>query len=522
LNTSKKPSGNFYVDYDCLIRNVEKWVDRINPKIIGCEDSQVRARIVQRILELTGDEFSDQLVSQNRNYPESPGLSNKVIFVGGLKVNQETGKITVTYKQWLLNSILFVVSWFQILIFLVPGLFRRSPKESTAATLLMEAGGDEENNSRFVQYCQQGPIEPLYSAKQIIIKSKNKPQNSADHNIVYTPQPLTYLISNNLVRSTKLLAFYKHLSAPVCYLRAIINSPINILLGRDLSTLPIVKLLNEGKFINSLIATTSSFAVQFLWMKGLKNQKFKLHMIWYSQNFIPKMYQGDKKRPDLPAARHMRVDVHWVWTKGFSEYLGGLGQESEIRVVGPILWYLPEAIEGLNDNNINIVMFDVTPISGNDAKYGAIKNYYSVATIKKFVIDILNISAEITEASGKEEIIFLKHKRVPEISRHASEYLDFLHDIEKNNSNFKLISPQINLYGLLNICQLSIAVPYTSTTYVAESLEKTAIYYDPFAELVPKFESSRYVHFASGANELRHLMGKCLKVNIEPNNPSLD
>jgi hypothetical protein len=46
-------------------------------------------------------------------------------------------------------------------------------------------------------------------------------------------------------------------------------------------------------------------------------------------------------------------------------------------------------------------------------------------------------------------------------------------------------------------------VPYTSTAYVSADLRKPALYYDPFAELVPLFEKNEYVHFAAGRDQLR-------------------
>ena len=50
---------------------------------------------------------------------------------------------------------------------------------------------------------------------------------------------------------------------------------------------------------------------------------------------------------------------------------------------------------------------------------------------------------------------------------------------------------------------MSISVPYTSTSYVAAYLKKPAIFYDPFAELVPKFEKNEFVYFASEYDELK-------------------
>jgi hypothetical protein len=44
---------------------------------------------------------------------------------------------------------------------------------------------------------------------------------------------------------------------------------------------------------------------------------------------------------------------------------------------------------------------------------------------------------------------------------------------------------------------------------VSAYCKKNALYYDPFAELVPFFEADPYVFFASGPQELRRLASNC-------------
>jgi polysaccharide biosynthesis PFTS motif protein len=247
-------------------------------------------------------------------------------------------------------------------------------------------------------------------------------------------------------------------------------------------------------------------------MKGLSDQHFKLHMVWYSQNFIPKVYSGERERSSLPSARHMRIDVHWVWTEGFKSYLRNeLNQiYSDIHVVGPILWYLPERVDALGSAEIKIAVFDVTPLPDGSTGFGAMKNYYSTLTTKKFITDIVSLCEEMERKHEKRFKILLKHKRMPISRRHDSNYLDFLEQIELTNPNFVIIDEQTNLFGLLEQCKLSISIPYTSTCYVAADMKRHAIYYDPFSELEPHFESSPYVHFAAGKSELMYKLQECL------------
>jgi polysaccharide biosynthesis PFTS motif protein len=303
----------------------------------------------------------------------------------------------------------------------------------------------------------------------------------------------------------------RHLCAPAHFIKAVIACRLNVLLGSDLAFLPLVKRLGDSGMIRNMVVTTSSFLAQPLWLKGLDQQRFRVHMLWYSQNFIPKMYVGDSTRPDLPHARHMRVDVHWVWTAGFLSYLRDLGQTCNIEVVGPILWYLPEpSRQPVNPDLVSIAIFDITPLADGATVFGAAKNYYSVKTISRFVGDIVKVCEEFAAARNKRPSILIKHKRAPIDSWHASSYLAFLEQLARERPGVEIISHESDLFQLLEGCGLSVSVPYTSTAYVAAALGKPAIYYDPFAELVPCYESDSCVFFASGPNELRSLFRRLM------------
>jgi polysaccharide biosynthesis PFTS motif protein len=510
-NIGRFTTGRVYRDHDDLIKKVEHWLANKSPSILGCENSHVKARIIQRIVEKTSEEYTKQF-SVRMNTLEKPPTFWRLFDVNGvLSIHLESGTVSVALKEWLKNIFLFVATWFHMLIYLMIALFRNSPVKSLSSTILMEAGGDyRECDDKFVRYCKLGPIAPLSRAKRIIIRSSFKPNKKTDINFRYVAHPLIYLISNYLQRFDRLELLVQHLFAPIIFIRAILACPISILIARDISYLPIVNFLDKKNLIEAIVITNSSFTSQPLWMKGLSDQRFKLHMVWYSQNFLPKIYTGEQRGSNLPSARHMRVDIHWVWTKGFKLYLCSLGQRSHINVVGSILWYLPEVKLTNDDKKLKIAIFDVTPISGHFGTFGAFKNYYSLCTAQKFITDIVDICRRIEEISGKIIIILLKHKRKPKLGFHSSQYLDFIKNTEKNNPNFFLIDNQINLFGLIEKCEISISIPYTSTAYVAAQLKKNTIYYDPFSELRPKYEKNKFIHFASGESELEALLFKHL------------
>lgn len=515
--TQQRPStGRVYGDYDRMIARVEDWVASKRPTLPGCDERHLRARIVQRVVELTNAAFSHQALQQSAGSPApTAGFS-----ADGVRICTTTGRVSVSPALWVALIGQFCVVWADALLGLLPGLFGRAPAPSVPATVLMEAaGGYEDCDDRFVRFCRDGPIAPLSATRRLIVRAQRPPRKATSPDVMYTTRPFVHLINNSLSASARWSAFVRHLTAPWRYVRALAATPLNVLAGRDVALLPLIERLDRTGTLEAVVVTTSAFTSQPLWMKGFRGQRFKLHMVWYSQNFIPKMYVGDSERPDLPQARHMRVDVHWVWTQGFREYLAGFQAGSEIHVVGPILWYLPGPFDWSTipaQDPIKVAVFDITPLPDGTTAFGAAKNYYSVALITKFVADIVSTCDEIAAATSRRVVVLLKHKRPPRPGRHDSSYLEWLDALTKSHPDFHLIDPQANLFGLLRECDLSVSVPYTSTAYVSDALSKPALYYDPFAELVPRYEETPFVHFASGSDELRRLMfqlssASCLK-----------
>lgn len=500
-------TGKVYADYDRIVQRIEAWVERRNPTILGCDNVEVKSRLAQRIIELSSEEYVKQVGSRLDERgkvvsPESAHIETK-----GITICSASGEVSLSYKQWMHELLFFVAIWLRMFAFLFISIFRWCPRNSVPATLLMEGGGGyEDGDERFVQFCRKGPIEVLATAQQIIVRSPRAPMKSTDASFKYVVHPLIYFASTNLTRQHRISLLTQHVLAPVVLLRALIACSFNVLLSSDIAYIPLVRWLDRKSLIEAIVVTTSSFQSQPLWMKGISDQRFKLNMVWYSQNFMPKVYKGEFERSNLPEARHMRVDIHWVWTEGFKVYLEEIGSESDINVVGPILWYLPEKVPIPTDADLKLAVFDITPAHEKRPRFGALKNYYSVEVVKKFILDIVERCAEVERATNKKILILVKHKRMPREGHNDFDYISFLKQMESSNKYFKLIDHQTNLFGLLSNCQLSISVPYTSTAYVASSLNRNTIYYDPFGELVPIFENNDYVHFASGEVELLSLI----------------
>lgn len=508
----KITTGLVYNEFDKFIQTMEKFLATKRVRLFGCDSVQVKARIIQILVSLTTDDYTKEFLEVNKDSNTEIKLP-RVFKSNGIKMNKDSGDIFVYPNQWLIQFFLFFSLWLRMFFHLVLSLFLSAPKKSKSTTILMEALGNfQQSNKEFVEFCRMGEIKALSSPKEILIKSTISPEFPFDPAFIYTNQPFIYLVKNNLQRSHRFALLLSYLKVPFLYIWAILFSPLTIIISRDIAYVSLVMWLDNKNLLDSVIVTNSAFVDQPIWMKGLKDQNFKLHMVWYSQNFIPKVYHGEEDKPNLPSARHMRVDTHWVWTPGFRRYLIELGQTSaEINVVGPILWYLPKEIKIEEPADYYISVFDITPMLDSKMAFGALKNYYSKKTISQFILDIVHVCDEIENLLNKKITIILKHKRAFKSGFHDESYFTFLDELVNTRRNFLLVDHQTNLFGLLKLSSISISVPYTSTVYVSSHLKKSAVYYDPFNEIIPLYEENPYVLFASNKEELKKIVLSCLQ-----------
>jgi hypothetical protein len=509
MKQKKLSTGEVYNQFDQIVKKIEQWIQLDNSISTLCNNSSIKSRLIQKIVELASDAYTDYIVNPPIQLPENP--YGDQISIGGLKINLSTGEVRPEVISSFRHFALFFLEWGHLLIFQIVGLLQKSPRTSIQATLLMEAGANfKESDESFTRFCRKGSIDPLRTANKIIIRSQNEPKFLTDSSFAYERYPLIYLINTQLKWSHKVSVLMWHLAAPVIYLQAIYKYPLNIIISRDFSCLPIVKWLDKNRLIEGILVTTSSFKSQPLWMNALVNKNFKLHMIWYSQNFIPKTYIGEVKTSSLPSARHISVDVHWVWTQGFKEYLKSLGQKSDIQVVGPIIWSLPDDAHITNLNKRKIALFDVTPLPDGARPFGALKNYYTPHLMKNFIQDVVDICKEIEDELGSDVQIMLKHKREVKINRHDEGYIKFISQLCLTNKRLHVVDNNVNLFSLLNDCAASISVPYTSAAYISAALNQPGIYYDPFGELLSTCERNKFIHFTASKKDLKALVKEIL------------
>ena len=398
----------------------------------------------------------------------------------------KNGSIKIELKSRLIFNGLFIIECGLLFIQILSGLFRKRKKRKTNYNILIEPPINVSTNN-LENFLITTKIKGLSEIDQLIIKKRILPTDRHS-NLVFCRNPWIYILHTNF-------SFYQRTLIGIKFLLFTINTffylnkkSLNILLYRYLPNSFLVRIINKKKLIKNIYITNSSFQVQPLWYHGLKDINFKSHMIWYSQNFIPKFYKGEKEQSYLPGSNLMRVDYHWTWTKKFGKMLKKLNPKTNYSAINSIMFYPVQKPDTYSKTSV--VIFDVIPVKNkNSVIFGATYNYYSLDTIKKFVGDILETVKKINHIKKINLEVILKTKR-PKHFNHSEEYFSFLKEQTSYYSFFKILDSQMNVYKLTQEALITFSVPYTSTAEVGHELKTPSFFYDPTNKLIPNNESS--------------------------------
>jgi hypothetical protein len=416
--------------------------------------------------------------------------------LGGLRFRDD--HVTVTPATWARNFGTFFVQWTRVIGNLAKSTRNKLPER---ATMLMGVGISDlvvdGSDKRFIAFCERGPLPPLRNATHLVVESAQPFTSTKPGWASCSRQPLLALLRTHPPRGRDLLRFLAaHLAAAVTYVWHSIFQPIVCLLARDMAFHAVAADLNRRGALEAIIITNAHFNVQALWMRSLPGRRFKVHMAWYSQNTKPFVYKAHGVDASMPQYRHMAVDTHWVWTQGYATYLRALDTTAEVHVVGPILWYLPEAKPSTTPA-LSVAIFDVTPVREKFARQiGLPRNYYSTTNMIDFREQATRACERVAAQLGRPVLVWLKHKRSYG-KVHDQRYIEFVDGLA-TAGRIRLLPPQTSLYSLIGASAAVVVVPFSSPAYVASAIKVPAIYLDATDSIEATHEPAPYVDFAAG------------------------
>lgn len=224
--------------------------------------------------------------------------------------------------------------------------------------------------------------------------------------------------------------------------------------------------------IEKVITTQSNLMFQPLIfeMNIVEKNRF---MLWYSSNSIPLEYKDSKvSRHEIPKKvyQYMKIDQHWVWTKEHSNYLTK-AMKVKSCVKGPMLFYKPSTTT-LNNQQIDILLFDVTPSSDHNISKNSI---YNVKDAKTFVTEIIDICARLENNYGFILNISLKPKRKYSYV-HDYRYIDFLRTLQ-STGRLRILKYDENLYDIIKLSRIIIGYPFVSPVVIGRDAKLPSFFY---------------------------------------------
>lgn len=500
-----------YPSFDSLIRKIEEWLSLKTPEVSNYSKSQVARRLAQRLVELGLTPYIHHYAKSYKRRNES---NKGLIEFGGFEVNEVSGNVNLSSVLFARSVIEFHIHWVLVLYAIVSALVA-TKKNKGAAALLFGVGTEslfaEGSDKRFIDYCHRGPIDVLRNAKRLLVQINMRKESIDTAHIEYSRFPLFTLLYENAETQALLQLIKSHVKIFFVFWMSIAKLPLVSIIGRDLAYHALVANLNQRQLIEAIVITNSNYSAQPLWMSSLANRNFNTHMVWYAQNTVPIVYRDNPVPVNVANYRHISVDISWVWTKGYAGYLSSLGHQSEIRVVGPIVWHMPNSASSPSSTKDEVIIsvFDVSPV--NDAfadELGLYGNYYSPENMIQFIRSIVEVLNKIRKGTEKSIRIMLKHKREHH-DRHSKEYINQISWL-KESGEIEITPYDENIFSVIGSSALVIVVPYSSPAYVADSLRVPAVFFDPTGEVFPVYEQSENIHFASSKDQLQEIISNVL------------
>ena len=522
--------GSFHRIISRLVDDIDVNIERKVPKLKFYNSQYVKNRLLQRFIELERVNIQLNASKFSGDIQGECFFNQSTVNLKYFKYSLESGILSIKLIFFLKSLLKFFMIWNKILFLYFVSLLKincNNKKFTLVYGVHHDNFAGERKDKEFIRFCKKGPVSVLNNASHIIVQSHLKTISVEQKYAQYAENPLYFLLLNGKVSFNEFLTFFKnHLSMMFSYVKSCILFPPIAMLDDDFVNHALVDHLNRKSIIENIVITNSNGSCQPLWMNNLQDRYYRLHMAWYSQNtgFFQTFKWDPIRTPDMDIQK-INVDEHWVWTKSFAETLKNIGINGLYNYVGPIMWYLPKSYcNPLEKRNyLSIGVFDVTPHGSNRLDREGYKNAYNYGSYKNlsdFILDIVDVSEQCEFNNSQVIKIFLKHKRKHKDS-HDQDYIALVNDLSKNNENIEILDSSVNLFTLIEKCNLVVVLPYSSPAHFASYLGVPAIFYDPSKYIVPDFDKIEECYFASGKDELKHTFLNILKPENAHKAPSV-
>jgi len=497
--------GQIHIHLNELLLRTERYLENSELGWKVYDQTAVQKRIIQSFLEQIQSPFVDQIGPLD--FSDDSAIKNvlKEITLNGVKI--KNGVIVgITFHKRLEFIAKAIKKLVEELFLICKGLCKKIPKNvmdsSSIAVFPINLSEDVLRNGDyepFKEFLLHNRFKPICDSELFLINLKNHPEKAIGK-FFYSPNVRQILAAKIFLKSIHVIqvcfAIIYNFSL---YFFMSLRNPFYVFLVDDFLQEAFWRELEASETKIDYVIHTGNCYAHLLFFR--KNRNFvNHHMMHFSQNSIPLSFQENEPLYVFTSMKWMALDVHWVWTLDFAEYLKKeCGIHSEVRIVGSILWYnKPKNIESTVKKKNIISVFDITPVEPSRYyQIGMHANYHSIETVERFLVDICDVCNEL------DLEIMLKTKRAVNPGFHSSGYIALLEMLSKKYGNLKFLHHSENLYAI--ICETSgvIAIPYTSVPYIAKEMNRKAIYYDPLSTLKAGIAIQPEIVLAKGKQSLK-------------------
>lgn len=193
----------------------------------------------------------------------------------------------------------------------------------------------------------------------------------------------------------------------------------------------------------------------------------------------------------------MDWDGYFVWNKEQKAFLNRCGiSKSKIQIVGPI-WSYDSASPLPKIPKRSIAVFDVPPRQRSIfVTLGLVNEYYTVKTNLKFLNDIREVARKLGF-----QIIWKGKRNIINSSFLPKSYLGLMQRL-KNKKEFLWIDPRVSAHKVIKKAQITISMPFTSTSLIADHYKKRTFFYDPLNYIQKNDRAASGIAVLSGKKEL--------------------
>ena len=236
-----------------------------------------------------------------------------------------------------------------------------------------------------------------------------------------------------------------------------------------------------------------------LWTYDAEKRGARVICYHYSTFEQPKMKNGySTQKYDFGAANW---PLYLVWDKyQANQYWREIGPEANVAVVGPI-WF-SDAPDDVRIPEDSIGVFNVDP--------WRIGLHLPISTIGNYAADHPDFNARFLEDIQQvltEHSLTMAWKKKRDIGERLRKADRQVHKKLATKKNVVVIPPSISAIRLVDACQGTISIPFTSTALFRREEKMPSIYYDPTGWIQRDDRGAHGIPIVVGIDELRQWVG---------------